>query len=168
MSVVKTNMKKIQTIGIICQGSKVLLGMKLRGFGVGLWNGPGGKFDEEKDKNPEESFRREALEESALIIGRTEKVGFIEFEFADEPGKILETHIFRVLDYEGQPQNSEEMRWQWFSDDKKEVPYKEMWPADEYWLPQILTGKKIRGWVLYDNKESKNILDKELREVSNL
>ena len=156
-------MKKILTIGIIQQGSKVLLGMKQRGFGVGLWNGPGGKFNEEKDKNPEESFRREALEEANLIISQIEKVGLIEFEFTDEPGKILETHVFRVLDYAGQPQDSEEMAWQWFS--SEEVPFDKMWPADKYWLPPTLAGKKIRGYILYSDDKKQEIISKDLQEV---
>jgi 8-oxo-dGTP pyrophosphatase MutT (NUDIX family) len=157
-------MKKILTIGIIQQGPEVLLGMKLRGFGVGLWNGPGGKFDKEKDKNPEESFSREALEEAGLIIGQVEKVGLIEFEFADEPGKILETHVFRVLDYEDQPRNSEEMQWQWFG--KEAVPFDKMWPADKYWLPIVLAGKKVRGYILYSDDKNQEIISKDLREVS--
>lgn len=156
-------MRKILTIGIICRGSEVLLGMKLRGFGMGLWNGPGGKFDEEKDKNPEESFRREALEESSLIVGQIERVGFIEFEFANEPGKILETHVFRVLDYEGQPQDGEEMQWQWF--DQEVIPFDKMWPGDKYWLPTILAGKKIRGQILYNDDKKQEVISKDLRDV---
>jgi len=159
-------MKKILTIGIIQQDSKVLLGMKQRGFGVGLWNGPGGKFNEEKDKNPEESFRREALEEAGLIIGQIEKVGLIEFEFADEPGKILETHVFRVMAYAGQPQDSEEMCWQWFGND--EVPFDKMWPADKYWLPTILAGKKVSGYVLYSDDKKQEIVRKDLQEVAEI
>jgi len=160
-------MKKILTIGIIQQDFKVLLGMKQRGFGAGLWNGPGGKFNEEKDKNPEESFRREALEESGLVVGQIEKVGLIEFEFADEPGKILETHVFLVLDYVGQPQDSEEMAWQWFDNEKKEIPYDAMWSADKEWIPLLLAGKKIRGQVLYDSKETRRIISKKFWEVFN-
>lgn len=159
-------MKKILTIGIICQDSKILLGLKLRGFGTGRWNGPGGKFEEEKDKNVEESFKRETLEESMLAIGQTEKVGFIEFEFADEPGEIRETHIFHSLDYEGQPKDGEEMKWQWF--DKKEIPYDNMWKADQFWLPLVLEGKKICGRFLYDSKESMNIISQNLWEVDKI
>jgi ADP-ribose pyrophosphatase YjhB (NUDIX family) len=158
----------IQTIGIFCRGPLVLLGMKLRGFGVGFWNGPGGKFEPAKDRNVEESFDREALEEAVLTVKRKEKVGYIEFEFVNKPGKVLETHIFRVLEYEGEPQDGEEMRWQWFGEAEKEIPYQQLWPADEYWLPPVLAGKKIRGKVRYDSKEAKNILFKDLREVEEI
>lgn len=153
-------MRIIQTIGIVCQGPKVLLGMKLRGFGAGLWNGPGGKFNGQKDKSVEESFRRETQEESKLTIGQVEEVGYIEFEFADKLGEILETRIFRVLHCAAQPQDTEEMRWRWF--DEARIPYEMMWPADKFWLPIILSRKSVRGWVLYDSKESRNILDKNL------
>ncbi len=158
----------IQTIGIFCRNSLLLLGMKLRGFGVGFWNGPGGKFESAKDKSVEESLDRESLEEAALVIKRKEKVGYIEFEFADKPGKVLETHIFRVWEYEGEPQDGEEMRWQWFDNAKQEIPYQQLWPADAYWLRSVLAGKKIRGKVIYDSKETKNILFKDLREVNEL
>jgi len=156
-------MRKILTIGIIRQEAKILLGMKLRGFGAGRWNGPGGKFEKEKDSDVEASFKREALEESALAIGQIEQVGFIEFEFSDEPGEVRETFVFKVLAYDGQPEDSEEMRWQWF--DEKDIPYGEMWKADRLWLPAILAGKKIHGRFLYDNKESMNVVGQDLREV---
>lgn len=118
----------VQTIGIFLRGPRVLLGMKLRGFGAGLWNGPGGKFEPIKDKNVEGSFDRESQEEAALVVLRKEKVGYIEFEFADRPGKILKTHIFRVLDYAGEPQDGEEMCWQWFDQEKDEIPYEISFP----------------------------------------
>ena len=38
--------KKIQTLCLIYQHPKLLLGMKKRGFGAGRWNGFGGKLHE--------------------------------------------------------------------------------------------------------------------------
>lgn len=149
-------MRSILTIGIICQELQILLGLKLKGFGVGLWNGPGGHFEVEIDKSVEASFKREAFEEAALTIGRVEQVGYIDFQFADKPGSVFETQIFKVHEYWGQPRDGEEMRWNWFG--QKEIPYDKMWPADILWLPQILAGRKIRGWVIYDNKETRQIV----------
>jgi 8-oxo-dGTP diphosphatase/2-hydroxy-dATP diphosphatase len=37
------NVKKLLTLCIIYQHSRILLGMKKRGFGAGRWNGFGGK-----------------------------------------------------------------------------------------------------------------------------
>jgi hypothetical protein len=38
-------MKKLLTLCIVHQNDKVLLGMKKRGFGMGRWNGFGGKVE---------------------------------------------------------------------------------------------------------------------------
>jgi 8-oxo-dGTP pyrophosphatase MutT (NUDIX family) len=38
--------KRILTLCIIHKDSKILLGMKKRGFGAGFWNGFGGKVKE--------------------------------------------------------------------------------------------------------------------------
>ena len=54
--------KKILTLCIIHQHSKILLGMKKRGHGVGKWNGFGGKV--EKGETIEEAARRETKEEA--------------------------------------------------------------------------------------------------------
>ncbi len=153
--------KKILTIGIVRKDFSVLLGLKLRGFGAGLWNGPGGKAKEGEDAFS--SFKREIEEESGLIIDSAEKVALIEFKFADEPEKILETHVFEVRNWIGEPQDGEEMAWQWFKND--EIPHDKMWPADRNWLPSLLEGKRIHGIVLYDNQESKNVISQEFREV---
>lgn len=159
----------IQTIGVFRRGSRVLLGMKLRGFGAGLWNGPGGKFDEGEDKTVEGSFRREALDESGLTVNRTEQSAFIEFRFVDKPGRILETSIFDVLDFSGEPKDTEEMGdWRWFDYAGEEVPYDQMWPADKEWLPLVLAGKKIRGKILYDSKETRRILSSDLQVVAEI
>jgi hypothetical protein len=42
---------KLFTLVFVLDGTRVLLGMKKRGFGVGLWNGFGGKVE------PNESVR---------------------------------------------------------------------------------------------------------------
>lgn len=158
--------RKVLTIGIVCREGRVLLGMKLRGFGAGLWNGPGGKYDETKDKNIFDSFRREALEESVLTVGKMKMIGCIEFRFADRPEELLETYIFRVDSFKGEPQDSEEMSWQWFTPD--DIPYEKMWPGDRIWLPQILAGRNIVGKMLYSDKETRNVLEHSLQETEEI
>lgn len=156
----------VQTIGLFRRSSKMLLGMKLRGFGEGLWNGPGGKSKD--GESAEVSFRREVLEESGMTAGRIEQVAFIEFRFIDKPGRVLETTIFNVLDFSGEPQDSEEMgRWRWFDSAEGEIPYDKMWTADREIFRLLLAGKKIRGWVLYDSKETRRIIGKKFWEVEN-
>jgi len=52
-----------------------------------------------------------------------------------------------VKDWVGEPAESEEMTPKWFS--FNEIPYKEMWPDDIYWMPHILKGEKIEADFLF-------------------
>ncbi len=157
-------MKIVLTLCVICRQLQILLGLKKVRLGKGRWNGFGGRVEE--GEAIEMAARREVLEECGLEVNRLQKVGLFDFEFADEPGRLLEVHVFLSGDFTGEPRETDEMRPKWF--EIKDVPYDDMWTGDRYWLPQILAGKKIRGWVLYDNKESKNILDKDLRVVGEI
>jgi 8-oxo-dGTP diphosphatase / 2-hydroxy-dATP diphosphatase len=140
--------KKVLTLCVIYKGSRVLLGMKKRGFGQGRWNGFGGKIHE--GETIEAAAKREVLEESGVNILDMEKMGIIEFEFQGNP-EILEVNIFRAENFSGNPIETEEMKPQWF--DVKEIPFEEMWSDDRYWLPLLLAGKKFKGKFLFDNND---------------
>lgn len=154
-------MKKLLTLCIIHQHPKVLLGMKKRGFGAGRWNGFGGKVSE--GETIEDAARREMKEEAGIDIKNFNKVGIIEFEFKGNP-EILEVHIFKAEDFEGDVSESEEMKPQWFYID--EIPFMEMWPDDVHWMPLFFAGKKFKGKFLFG--ESDVILNKELTEVEEI
>lgn len=133
---------------LIYTSEKVLLAMKKRGFGVGRWNGFGGKFDSAKDKTIEDTALRELCEETGGVrgLGLKER-GVIEFCFEDKPGRMLEVHLYSLDRFEGEPQETEEMRPQWFA--HSEIPYDEMWPADRHWMPHLLAGKNVRGRIYF-------------------
>ena len=57
---------KEMTLGFLVKDNKVLLAMKKRGFGVGRWNGIGGKL--EVNESPESAMKREANEEINIKI----------------------------------------------------------------------------------------------------
>ncbi|MDP2874442.1 MAG: 8-oxo-dGTP diphosphatase [bacterium] len=154
-------MKKLLTLCMIYQHPKVLLGMKKRGFGAGRWNGFGGKVA--AAETVEAAAKREAQEEAGIEVKNLAKVGIIEFEFKGNP-EILEVHIFRSDTFSGEPTESEEMKPQWFQVD--EIPFKEMWPDDPYWMPLFLGGKKFKGKFLFG--ESDIILEQELTEVAEM
>ncbi len=132
--------------------------MKKHGFGVGRWNGFGGKI--QNGETIEEAASREIKEEAGIVAIGIEKRGIIDFEFKGNP-EILEVHIFRSSKIEGKLVESEEMRPQWFNID--EIPFANMWPDDKYWFPLFLQDKKFRGKFLFDNFD--NILDMKLEEV---
>lgn len=139
------NTKKILTLCLAVQDGKILLGMKKRGFGAGRWNGFGGKI--EPGETTEEAAKREMLEESGVSIEAMELVGRHEFEFAKNPGEILEVPVYRVEAFSGEPKETEEMRPQWFAFD--EIPFDTMWADDRYWMALFLEGKKFKGYFLF-------------------
>ncbi|MCH7883186.1 8-oxo-dGTP diphosphatase [Patescibacteria group bacterium] len=154
-------MKKVLTLCLIYQHPNILLGMKKRGFGEGRWNGFGGKVQE--GEAIEEAAKREIQEEAGIMPHKIERVGILDFEFKGDP-EILEVHIFRGHDFDGEPKESDEMRPQWFHVD--ELPFDTMWPDDKHWFPLFLAGKKFRGKILFENSDK--ILNLHLSEVEKI
>jgi len=151
--------RKILTLIIIQKDEKVLLGMKKRGFGVGRWNGFGGKVDQ--GETVENAAKREIFEEAGITANNLEKVGVLDFSWQAKPDDILEVNIFKATDFSGDPIESEEMKPQWFL--VSEIPYEKMWADDAYWLPLFLKNKKFTGKFVFDEKD--NVLRYELREI---
>ncbi|XP_017885658.1 7,8-dihydro-8-oxoguanine triphosphatase-like [Ceratina calcarata] len=127
---------------------EILLGFKKRGFGSGKWNGFGGKVE------PAESVAdcavRELREECGLNAERVDEVGLLEFQFEGEDTS-FEVHVFQTYNFSGELTESEEMRPKWFN--VNEIPFKEMWPDDEYWFPYLLRGDFFTGNFLYRGQD---------------
>ncbi len=154
-------MKKELTLCFIQKDTKILLGMKKRGFGVGKWNGFGGKVNPEE--TIEEATKREMLEESGIKVSKLKKRGIVEFKYHDD-SKIHEVHIFKAGEFKGEPIESEEMRPQWF--EINEIPLTEMWADDKYWMPLFLKDKKFKGTFLFGEEDV--ILENVLEEIDEL
>ena len=141
-------MKKIFILSFIYTHTQILLGYKKRGFGAGRWNGFGGKV------NPGETIelaaKRELEEETSIIASRLEKRGVLTFVFIGDPVQ-LEVHVFRVIAYTGEPIETEEMRPEWYK--IAEIPYKDMWDDDIFWLERALTGEKLYGKFTFDEND---------------
>lgn len=145
-------------LGIISLNGKILLGMKKRGFGEGKWNGFGGKV--KSDETIEQSLIREFAEEADVQIIRCEKYGIMEFEFQGQPD-ILEVHYYKILEFSGEPKESEEMLPKWFL--SSELPFEKMWPDDRYWIPLFLKDKKFKGKGFFEGKD--NLIKCDIKEV---
>jgi 8-oxo-dGTP diphosphatase/2-hydroxy-dATP diphosphatase len=120
---------------------EVCLAMKKRGFGVGRWNGVGGKVQE--GESIEEAARREAKEEIEVDSKDLLKVAELTFTFPHNESWNQIVHVYFCTNWNGEPKESEEMNPRWFR--VKDIPYSEMWPDDKFWLPKVLEGKLIVG-----------------------
>ncbi|RYY85828.1 8-oxo-dGTP diphosphatase [archaeon] len=140
---------------------QILLGMKKRGFGVGKWNGFGGKIEE--GESVEQAARRELLEESGVIANSLQRIGYLVFKLTDI-AKIMHVHVFQTFEFTNEAVETEEMLPQWYAEDS--IPYTNMWMDDAYWLPLLLEHKQFIGRFEYEDEDT--IVDYSIREVGRL
>ncbi|KAK5640755.1 hypothetical protein RI129_009302 [Pyrocoelia pectoralis] len=135
--------RKVYTLIFVKKHNEVLLGLKVRGFGVGLWNGFGGKV--ETGESIHEGAKRELKEESNLNVNSLEHVGIITYE--GDPCQSV-VHVFTTYNTAGQLKVSEEMNpitWYKFND----IPYQKMWPDAKLWYPYMLQDKYFVAVIKY-------------------
>lgn len=150
---------KKATLVFLIKNDEVLLAMKKRGFGEGRWNGSGGKVHD--GETIEEAAKREVKEEIGVSINNLNKVATLNFYFSEEPEWDQQVIVYLAKDWKGEPVESEEMKPKWFKIDK--IPYDQMWSDDSYWIPQVLSGKKVKADFLFDNNQQ--MIDKVVRNV---
>jgi 8-oxo-dGTP pyrophosphatase MutT (NUDIX family) len=145
----------------LVRDGEVLLAMKKRGFGIGKWNGVGGKVKE--GENVRAAAVREIEEEIGIFVedADLEDRGALKFSFENNPDWDNETRIFVVRKWKNEPSESEEMRPQWYP--KGNLPFNEMWVDDPHWLPKILAGKKVEGNFLF-TKDGAAMISFDVRE----
>jgi len=139
------------TLAFIIKGNEILLAMKKRGFGAGLWNGYGGKLKD--GESIYDAAKREVKEEIDIDVKSMKKVGVLDFYFeGDKPDWNQQVHVFLIQEYNGEPKESEEMLPKWFK--INEIPYDKMWEDDKFWLPKVIEGHSVYGRFLFgaDNK----------------
>jgi mutator protein MutT len=131
-------------------GKQILLGMKKRGFGAGLYNGFGGKL------NAGETIEQAAIRELAEEVGihtntnGMKKVGELDFKFPSVPEEKdwnQLVHVYLILQWTGEPAETEEMKPEWF--DISKIPYSQMWVDDAHWLPHVLNGKYVKAKFVF-------------------
>lgn len=124
--------------------------MKKRGFGEGRWNGYGGKVKAEESIAA--AAIRELHEEANVTIKEADmrKVALNIF-YSPIHGQV-DVHTYIVEKWEGEAEETEEMRPQWYSFDG--IPYGEMWQDDQHWVPKALAGETFKGEFWFDEKDN--------------
>lgn len=140
-----------RTLSLLIRDERILLGMKKRDFGEGKYNGFGGGVKEEE--TIEQAAVREVKEEAGLNISEEDLERcaelFFTFPYAQDKGWDQIVHVFIVRNWQGEPKETDEMAYEWFPLDQ--IPYHQMWDADQYWIPLVLGGKRIRGSFVFNS-----------------
>jgi 8-oxo-dGTP diphosphatase/2-hydroxy-dATP diphosphatase len=147
---------------------KVLLAIKKKKIGKGLWNGYGGGIEPE-DLTPKDAAVRELGEESGGMTTSVDKLTQVAdtcFHNTTEDGTTFVCHMLVYFAYEwkGEARETDEMSLPtWFDFDK--IPTDKMLPADKVWLPIVLSGKKIIFKANYGPHQSYMIGETEIQYV---
>ncbi len=136
--------------------------------GVGKRFPYGGKRNED-DKDIFACAKRELRDESGIKVkeDQLKLMGIIEFYRGKEKGKIplFKVYFFVCDDFKGEPSVDEvEM-----TDPKPfpiNGPFEDLKAGDEFFMIPILQGKKVTGWVWFENDDI--CLDHEIHEVDEL
>jgi len=153
------SLMKQATLLFLLQEDQVLLAMKKRGFGVGRWNGVGGKpHDGEKI---EDTAIRETQEEIGVTPKNISQVATLDFYFQNKPEWNQQVLVYLTTEWVGEPIETEEMKPQWY--DQNSLPFESMWPDDPFWLPLVLSGKKIHAEFTFG--ENDVVLSQKIDEI---
>lgn len=155
--------KSLTTLLYVVEEDRVLLALKKRGFGTGRYNGVGGKV--ENGETIEQAMLRETEEEIGILPQVFKKMAILTFdEYVKKERQIVEVHTYIASSYKGVPVESEEVAPKWFK--LNEIPFSQMFPDDKYFLREILSGKKVKGFFKYD--ENFNMLSSNVEIVDEI
>lgn len=160
--------EKILEDAVLCfpvREGRVLLALKQRHIGAGRYNGYGGGI--EPGETEVEAVCREVPEEGGFRVSpeRLEKAAVVRFRNRTEEGIsfVCTVHVYIARSMDGEPKDTEEMKAAaWFP--FGELP-ENMLPADRYWLPHILAGKKIVAEARYAPRQERLLEPVKITEV---
>ncbi len=155
------------TACFLSREDEILLGWKTRGIGKNRWNGYGGRVEE--GEAVLQTAVRELEEETDGVIVRPEdleKIAIVHFHNIKSDGSnfVCVVHFYLVHKWKGDVKETEEMiNPTWFK--KNKLPFVEMMPADEEWLPIALRGKKIIAHAYLGPFQEKSLAPVEIEYV---
>jgi ADP-ribose pyrophosphatase YjhB (NUDIX family) len=150
------------TLLFLVDEERILLAMKKRGFGVGRWNGVGGKPIE--GESIDQTAIRETQEEIEVTPQNIEVVAILDFYFTGNQDWNQQVIAYTSKSWVGVPKETEEMNPKWYS--KNSLPFDDMWPDDRIWLEPVVQGSKVKGEFLFGENDS--IIDKNIKVVETL
>jgi ADP-ribose pyrophosphatase YjhB (NUDIX family) len=140
---------RVVTLVLLRREGQVLLALKGRDFGEGMWNGYGGKV-----KDSETVWKcagRETQEEAEVQVHWLRRKAYLNFYFGAVPiedGWNQQVQVFECGSWSGTPKETEEMHCPtWFAEDK--LPLERMWQFDRLWMPKVLAGEKFAADFLF-------------------
>lgn len=135
------------TEAFLFRDGRILLGYKKTGLGKGKRLGIGGKC--EAGETVLETAVREVQEEILIDLdpNALDKIGEIDFIFPNKPEWSMTVHFFFVTNWEGEPQETAEIRPEFYPVDQ--IPYDKMWQDTLLWFPDALNGKRQKGTFIY-------------------
>lgn len=161
--------KVVATLVFPIKEGKVLLAKKTRKIGIGKWNGWGGS--QEEGETVKEAATRELLQESGLSAQKEdlEYSGKVTFHNQKADGRKfdVEVHIFLLQKWSGEIKPNPEMIEPTFWS-INQLPFEEMVASDRDWLPLVLGGQKIDGYVWYIMDQNHLAKPSEIRIVEKL
>ena len=121
----------------------VLLGLKKTGFGAGKYVGIGGKL--ESGETAVSTAVRELNEEIHILAAPNDlqKTGHLTFLFPHKPDWSQQVHVYCLEKWVGMPQESAEMRPQWFKTTR--IPFDQMWQDGQHWLPLVINRQYVQA-----------------------
>ncbi len=151
----------------LIRGEKVLLALKMKKIGAGFWNGYGGGI--EPGENPQNTAIRELWEEAGIVTTTEslKKVAIVDFHNTKTDGTTFtcRVHVYVTRFWSGEPKATDEMATPtWF--DLSKLPIDQMMPADRFWLPLALSGKRILAKASYGPFQKTLLEDVAIQEVA--
>lgn len=141
----------LATLCHIIKGNRLLLKKAVRGISKGKWNAPGGKIIGKE--TPTQGAEREVLEETGLKVDRFLYHGSIDYFMFGKRTLHTRAYLFSTRSFHGRIKPTGEGSLRWFR--KDEIPFRQMWPDDRYWLPHMLLGSRFNAKFYLDDDNSK-------------
>ncbi len=140
-------------VGFCVREDKVLLGVRKTsslGLGIKRLSGLGGKVGDETEfanETHEEALVRELREEVGIEVKNAMCMGNVRFIFPHKPKWTLDTKIYLIDEWEGEPVETEAIAPEWVS--VSDIPWERMWSDNYIWVPKVLMREKIQAVILH-------------------